>query len=951
MKKIHIQSIEVSFVAVLLYISTPLCADVPWLHVEGNRIKDPKGNVVVLRGISLIDLGFLEGWQGGAINMIDRLTNKNDSQGDSPGWYPKIIRIPIYPPESADNWPHPWNPNDDRFYNDLLRPVVDYCAEKDLYVIIDWHYITDTWDKIAQTTEFWEYMAPRFANDSHVFFELFNEPINHTGSDIEDWLSVRTDMQTWVDIVRAYAPHNLILVAGPSWSQAIGPAASYPVSGNNIVIVSHFYPAHWRNPSWYQTHVRTCAAVYPVLMTEWGFSQSSRPDPDDLLHGTISGYGQPLMDFIEGLQIGNTAWVASHNWGPPMFHSDWTLRCGEGEMGCFVKDTLYENRNDDLPHGAVEPPVDWGTPSTEGFETNDFNRFEWFHSGDASWETMRQQRHSGNYCAQSGSIGDDESTSLQVTHDCTLGDITFYRKVSSESGHDHLKFSIDGVKRGEWSGAQDWAQVSFTVNEGRRTFEWTYSKDSSTSDGADAAWIDDIVFPLHTSDEGDFLPPTTSLDRILIDDFNDGEADGWTIIDTTVGQPYGPGTYDAGSGAYHLQGGGLVQEGDISTLAALWDESSNTIFSDGFVRAKVRCEVLGGTVEIGLRVSAHPETGFNYYSFLGTTALGGRFLYNKIVNNETVEIQELPANFSFGVNEDWYIEAGAVGDQVSMKVWRVGDPEPEFPQLALIDGALQTGQFGISSAILGYPFPGPARVSGTFDDIYFAFPEDDDVLTVSPYNAYLWESPMPIPQQEGPYFLEGSPEKPDMRGDVTTAEGWPDLHLTGEVTDFNGLSIPGLKLDLWQADHRGDYDNSSSYALRGHVFTDSEGNYELWTVVPAVYEATRTRHLHLRIGGANVGFSSPIYTTQLYWPAPYDNDIDADGVPDKVVHGGLQTDFDAISLEDDFITRADMEAVGAEYSDLAGNTLTLNNDPGVDGYFDATLNMVMPEVFQADPRN
>jgi hypothetical protein len=35
------------------------------------------------------------------------------------------------------------------------------------------------------------------------------------------------------------------------------------------------------------------------------------------------------------------------------------------------------------------------------------------------------------------------------------------------------------------------------VKEGRRTFEWTYSKDDSTSDGDDTAWIDDIVFPIN----------------------------------------------------------------------------------------------------------------------------------------------------------------------------------------------------------------------------------------------------------------------------------------------------------------------------------------------------------------------------------------------------------------------------------------------------------------------
>ncbi|MBN1765488.1 MAG: cellulase family glycosylhydrolase, partial [Sedimentisphaerales bacterium] len=257
-----------------------------------------------------------------------------------------------------------FDPNDDDFYNNLLRPVVDYCASKDLYVIIDWHYIDDTYNHIETTSEFWEYMAPKFALDSHVIFELYNEPRNDTfGSDVDNWLSVRDDMQTWIDIVRSYAVDNLILVAGPKVSTGIGPIASYPVSdpvgGDNIAVVSHLYPGSWRNPTWYQNQIITCHSVYPIVMTEWGFSQSGNPEPDHHLNGTITDYGLPLMEFIEGLGISNTAWVASYDWRPPMFWTDWTLRSGEGEMGCFVKDMLYLRRNDwpGGDEGDATPPA------------------------------------------------------------------------------------------------------------------------------------------------------------------------------------------------------------------------------------------------------------------------------------------------------------------------------------------------------------------------------------------------------------------------------------------------------------------------------------------------------------------------------------------------------------------------------------------------------------------
>ena len=83
--------------------------------------------------------------------------------------------------------------------------------------------------------------------------------------------------------------------------------------------------------------------------------------------------------------------------------------------------------------------------------------------------------------------------------DCVAGSISFYCKVSSESRWDFLRFYIDGSQQDQWSGEQDWIMVSFPVAEGTRTFRWTYSKDESSSDGSDTAWIDDIVFPMASS--------------------------------------------------------------------------------------------------------------------------------------------------------------------------------------------------------------------------------------------------------------------------------------------------------------------------------------------------------------------------------------------------------------------------------------------------------------------
>ncbi|MCU0914333.1 MAG: glycoside hydrolase family 5 protein [Planctomycetes bacterium] len=350
MRKARTSRVSRTALAAVLWCSAgPLYAGLPWLHVEGNKIKDPRGQEVMLRGISLIDLGYTESRHGGVLQMIDRITDPHDPQGSSPGWYPTVVRLPICPPDAGSGAPLRWQPNEDSFYRDLLRPVVNSCAKKNLYVILDWHYVSDTGPKVAQTSAFWRYMAPRFAHDSHVLFELFNEPMNQVGAERESWLSVRKDMQTWVDIVRTYASDNLILVGGPRWCQILAPMATDPVAGSNIVYVSHYYPVHWlgndRKREWVTNQLQTCAAVHPILMTEWGFTTTT----ETLLNGTISNYGRPLMDLVERLGIGHMAWAASYEWGPPMFRRDWTLRCGEGEMGGFVKDTLYQKRDDRPP--------------------------------------------------------------------------------------------------------------------------------------------------------------------------------------------------------------------------------------------------------------------------------------------------------------------------------------------------------------------------------------------------------------------------------------------------------------------------------------------------------------------------------------------------------------------------------------------------------------------------
>jgi protocatechuate 3,4-dioxygenase beta subunit len=112
-------------------------------------------------------------------------------------------------------------------------------------------------------------------------------------------------------------------------------------------------------------------------------------------------------------------------------------------------------------------------------------------------------------------------------------------------------------------------------------------------------------------------------------------------------------------------------------------------------------------------------------------------------------------------------------------------------------------------------------------------------------------------QTEGPYFKPGSPQRDSL---LEPRMAGTRLIITGRVLAPDGTPVANAKLDFWQADDRGAYDNAG-YRLRGHVFTDSSGMYRLETIVPGVYPG-RTRHIHVKVQAPG----GPVLTTQLYLP-------------------------------------------------------------------------------------
>lgn len=214
---------------------------------------------------------------------------------------------------------------------------------------------------------------------------------------------------------------------------------------------------------------------------------------------------------------------------------------------------------------------------------------------------------------------------------------------------------------------------------------------------------------------------------ILIDDFNDGNDDGWTHMDSNIGHPWGPGIYDASSGAYRLSTTGTVPGNGAGRgfMVSRWDESSTPAYSNGFMRCKFRIDTFDATAVLLFRYSGDINSGLNGYSFVGDAGRG--FFFNRIVDTSLARVINLggPAP---EVGEEWWMEGGAVGDDFSMKVWRVGRREPTSPQISFKDSAFSSGWIGLD-ANMNFGSTISGMVDTTFDDVYFKpVPEPGSLL-------------------------------------------------------------------------------------------------------------------------------------------------------------------------------------------------------------------------------
>jgi hypothetical protein len=321
------------------------------LKVVGTKIVNDHGQRVWLRGVNAASLEWTSDGQGRVLNTVNTAIHD---------WHANIIRLPL----AQDRWfgKAPEQNDGGRSYRDLVRQVVDLCATNHCYIILDLHWSDcNQWGvNIGQhsmpdlnSVAFWKDVAPAYANQPAVLFDLYNEPHDvswevwlHGGS-VKDKPIIRraltnprtyqaVGMQQLLDTVRATGANNVVVAGGLDWAYDFsGILAGRRLSdphGRGVIYANHCYDNKNESVDTWIAKMEAASAKLPVIVSEFGGNAGPShivPSDNWLLH---------VMQALNDHHWSWTAWDL-HTSARPNLITDWDYTPSP-HFGVYVKQAL-----------------------------------------------------------------------------------------------------------------------------------------------------------------------------------------------------------------------------------------------------------------------------------------------------------------------------------------------------------------------------------------------------------------------------------------------------------------------------------------------------------------------------------------------------------------------------------------------------------------------------------
>lgn len=227
------------------------------LHVEGTQLVDEKGQAVQLCGISTHGIA----WYPDYINesCFRQFREK---------WNVNVMRLAMYTEEYGGYC----SGGDQACLKELVEKGVRCAADSDMYVIVDWHVLSDLDPNVhkEEAKAFFAEMSEKFSGYDNVLYEICNEPNGGT-----EWSAIKAYAEEVIPVIRANDADAVILVGTPNWSQYVGDAAADPIiSDSNVMYTLHYYAAT------HKAELRTAMtdaveSGLPIFVSEYGICDAS----------------------------------------------------------------------------------------------------------------------------------------------------------------------------------------------------------------------------------------------------------------------------------------------------------------------------------------------------------------------------------------------------------------------------------------------------------------------------------------------------------------------------------------------------------------------------------------------------------------------------------------------------------------------------------------------------
>ena len=242
------------------------------LHVQGTQLCDEHGAAVELHGMS-----------SHGIQWFPQYTTKQ-AIANTAAYGANLFRVAMYTGEGGCL-------SSPAQIKKAAYAAMDAAIENDMYVIIDWHILSD------------------------------GDPLTHL-----------KEAQALVKTIRSNAPDSIILIGSGTWSQDLQDPAADPVVGTNLMYTCHFYAG--THGAWLRQRIADAQKRgLAVFVSEWG---ASRAD------GSGGVFTQESETWLNFLHQNGISWAS------------WSL-CDKNETSAALKPGTPTNRpwtdNDLTPSG------------------------------------------------------------------------------------------------------------------------------------------------------------------------------------------------------------------------------------------------------------------------------------------------------------------------------------------------------------------------------------------------------------------------------------------------------------------------------------------------------------------------------------------------------------------------------------------------------------------------